>query len=120
MFGYIYFAQLRLPGHANGPVKIGHTTTKRINKTLRELKANAPYGINLLGITLWTDERKDLEAELHTHFSNQRLEGSWFSWSEELGQLALTSRDWEPFKQVIAHHQEMAPDTTEDLEAFFS
>lgn len=71
----VYFAQ-RVSG---GPIKIG--VAKDPDKRLQTLQCACPERLALLAITLGGYVE---EAKLHRHFAVDRLEGEWFTPSDEL------------------------------------
>lgn len=67
----------------SGPVKIGTTALASLDGRLKQLQTGSPYSLQLLGVIEGGDE---LEERLHERFATCRLEGEWFSASEELVQ----------------------------------
>ncbi|BCK29655.1 GIY-YIG nuclease family protein [Vibrio cholerae] len=75
--GLLYFIQGQTLSH----VKIGYSTSRSLFKRLKELQTGSPDKLILLSVKLVS--RAD-EAELHKRFSNSRLHGEWFSYTEDL------------------------------------
>lgn len=71
----IYFIQ----SGTDGPIKIG--IARDPNGRLRELQTANAHSLVLLALFVGTEET---ESELHARFASARLEGEWFSPSEEL------------------------------------
>jgi len=74
--------------NSHGSVKIGNTSASPVQR-LAMLRAGSPYPLKLMAV-IHTTSHKRLEAELHSRFAKQRLEGEWFAMSDqEAEQIAL-------------------------------
>jgi hypothetical protein len=72
----VYFAQAK----DGGPIKIGQSCHPRIR--VYGIRAKTKVKLELLGIM--TDGTGNLEGELHTKFSRERIQGEWFTPSKRL------------------------------------
>lgn len=75
----VYFIQR---GEA-GPIKIGHSGNPKAR--LAALKTASDQPLRMIGVM---DGGKEAERELHLRFADARLEGEWFSPTEEIVALA--------------------------------
>jgi hypothetical protein len=73
-FGYVYLLE------GDGCHKIGRA--KDPTKRTEQLAVQLPYEVNLVCAIASADYAK-LEAELHNHFAEKRLNGEWFDLSQE-------------------------------------
>jgi hypothetical protein len=67
--------------NCRGAVKIGNTSASPLQR-LATLQPGSPYPLKIVAI-IHTTSHKRLEAELHERFAKQRLEGEWFSMSDD-------------------------------------
>ncbi|MGX1194588.1 GIY-YIG nuclease family protein [Metabacillus sp. SLBN-84] len=73
--GYVYFVQ----EHMNGSFKIGKT--KNIEKRMNVFGVKLPFK-NELVFLIKSGNHHQTEAAFHRYFANKRIEGEWFSLSE--------------------------------------
>ena len=76
--GYVYFISW---GEEN-PVKIGWSHT--VGKRLISLQTSFPFDLKVLGVIPGYER---LEKEIHQLFSEDRIRGEWFRWTDRLAQL---------------------------------
>lgn len=81
--GYVYLLRAD-----NGIYKIGRT--KRLDDRITRLSVELPYQLELI-CAIATDDMHDLEGKLHHRFADQRVNGEWFS---------LTNENVESIKEV--------------------
>lgn len=75
--GFVYFLTAEAPGF---PIKIGFTS-KPGQMRSKGIQTGCPYRLVVLG--MFPGGYRD-ENKLHRQFANQRLEGEWFSRSDDL------------------------------------
>lgn len=74
--------------NSRGAVKIGNTSASPLQR-LAMLRPGSPYPLKLAAV-IHTTSHKRLEAQLHSRFAKQRLEGEWFAMTDqEAEQIAL-------------------------------
>ena len=77
--GCVYFFK-----HKNwSPIKIGYSSNESPINRFTQFKTYAPFGCQIVGF-IKTYEAKELETKLHNQFEAFRLEGEWFSISEDV------------------------------------
>lgn len=73
--GYVYF----LHGVGTRFYKIGHSNN--LDRRIKEISPKLPFSLDLVH-SIWTDDRRELEAWLHRKFDLKRKEGEWFELDE--------------------------------------
>ena len=71
----VYFEDTKL-------YKIGYTRRK-VEKRIKELKTANPYDFDIVKIFEADKYGSSIERNLHQHFRSKKIDGEWFSLSEE-------------------------------------
>jgi hypothetical protein len=101
----VYFIQIG----DSGPIKIGVSVD--VQKRLQQLQTASPYQLRLLAKLLGGESK---EAELHRRFAAFKMQGEWFSPSQEL-QDFIHGLSPEYRKQVVAQRRIWFPDCACDI-----
>ena len=112
--GIIYFIQMG----ESGPIKIGATTS--IESRLSGLQTGNPEKLRVL-LTMDTVKMKESEANLHSRFRYQRLEGEWFKPDDFLLESIkiLKEGGWAPYNDIVFNEMMGAGTAWADIAEYY-